>query len=562
MALTLDEFERQFTGAYKSSHPIICVETLEEVKALQFFDDYVRKNKIHDGNVSRVLQTMYLWSRALGFNKTIEVLATREGESDVTFKPDATKSPIQALNVILKYIRSKSSPATMFILRDLNEDLERNAEVQRLLREIFFHAEATKHVIVLLQPDFTVVGALEKEITLLDFAVPSVEEHREFFNEYVDAQKIEDKLTDEQKDQYFATLAGLTTFEANHLIMEMAFENHGVIDASLLEYAKMKKKENIRKGKLLEYIDTNISINDIGGADLLKKFLEKEADATTTGARAFGINPPKGIILFGPPGTGKTQFAKATASALNMPLISWNIGKMFGNLVGQSESTTRQTIKQLEHYAPAVVLLDEIDKYLGGLKGSSGDSGVGSRVLGTILSFMSDTTAPLFFVATSNSINLPPEILRKGRWDEMFFVPLPGAKARRQIFRIHLRKVGRDPKNFNIKELAAKTKRYSGAEIEQAIQEALKHAYHEGDEDINDVHILEAIGETKPMAETMREELNALQEFAKTRARSASSDKFMDFKKPIDTQDDDDSPFVSRKRKAITTQDDDDEDND
>jgi SpoVK/Ycf46/Vps4 family AAA+-type ATPase len=558
--VTLDEFERNFTSAYKSSHPIICIETYEEEWALQFFDEYIAKNKIHDENVTRVLANRYIWSRAKGFNKTIKIESSREGEEDVTFAPEQTKSPVAALMLIYRYIRSKNTPATMFIMRDLNEDLERNADVQRLLREIFFYGESTKHVLVLMQPDFNIVGALEKEITLLDFAVPSVEEHKEFYKEYVEAQKIEDKLTDEEREQYFAGLAGLTRFEANHLIMEMAYEKQGVIDSSLLEYAKNKKKENIRKGKLLEYVDTNITINDIGGADLLKQFLEKEADATTPAARAFGINPPKGIILFGPPGTGKTQFAKATANALNMPLIAWNIGKMFGGLVGQSESTTRQTIKQLENYAPAVVLLDEIDKYLGGLKGSSGDSGVGSRVLGTILSFMSDTTAPLFFVATSNSINLPPEILRKGRWDEMFYVPLPSIKARRQIFRIHLRKVGRDPKQFNVKELALNSKLFSGAEIEQAIQEALKHAYHEGDEDITDVHILKALEETRPIAETMREEMSALQKFANERARSASSSKDFEYKTEENSEDDTDSPFVPKaKQKQLRSYDEDEE---
>ena len=546
--LNIDEFERRFTSAYKSSYPIICVETYEEEWALEFFINYVknRSNKEEEG-VTRVLQDLRIWSRVFGFNKPIKIESDRDEHPVVTVTPEQTRNPIKALEVIYKYVTSKSTPATLFIMRDLNDDLEKNPDVQRYIREIFFAAESKKHCIVLVQPDFNIPAALEKELMLIDFATPTVEERKEFFDEYVAQPNITNSLEPEQEEQYFATLPGLTRFESNHLIMEMAYERNGVIDDTLLDYAKSKKKENIRKGKLLEYVDTNITIKDIGGLDLLKKFLEKEADATTPAAKAFGIKPPKGIILFGPPGTGKTQIAKATANALNMPLIAWNIGKMFGGLVGQSEATTRQTIKQLEQNAPAVVLLDEIDKYLGGLKGSSGDSGVGSRVLGTILSFMSDTTAPLFFVATSNSIDLPAEILRKGRWDEMFYVPLPGPKARRSIFRIHLQKVGRDPANFDIKLLAKNSRKYSGAEIEQAVQEALKHAFHEGEPDINDVHILNALSETKPIAVTMSSAMNALQEFAKDRARTASSENDQTFKTES-AEDDEPNPFARKNK--------------
>ena len=494
----------------------------------------------------RKLEGVITWSRALGFDTKIKA-ATEEGlpELNIT-NPESVTVPSVALKHIYRYCQSKKVEPMMFILRDLSEDIKQNPDVQRWIRECFWKLRETKCVLVLIQPALEIPSNLEKEIAIMDFATPDTAKYRSFFNKYIKSkQNVENKLSEKQVDQLCKSMSGLTTFEAQHILPEIT-EKYKVIDSRAIPYAVSKKKENLRKGKLLEYIDDNTSLEDIGGLDLLKEYLEECADSVSAEAIKFGIRTPRGFLSFGPPGVGKTAIAKAAANILGWPLIRWDIGQMFGQFVGQSEQRTRLVIKMLEQYAPAVVLLDELDKFLSGMKGGGGDSGVGSRVFGSILTFMSDTKAPLFFVGTANSINLPPEVLRKGRWDELFYVPLPDKTERRQIFKIHLRKVNREPKDYKTLTLAKNTDKFSGAEIASVVQAGLKKAFHEKAEDLTMAHLLAAIAETKPIATTMSEEINAIHDFASTRARAASSGTNLATSKTvINDNDSDDSGYFS-----------------
>lgn len=240
-------------------------------------------------------------------------------------------------------------------------------------------------------------------------------------------------------------------------------------------------------------------------------------------ARTFGLPPPKGILILGVQGCGKSLCAKAVSSLWQLPLLRFDMGRMFGSLVGSSEENVRKAIAVAESFAPAILWVDEIDKAFAGSQGSgSSDGGTTARVFGTFLTWLSEKTAPVFVVATANDISqLPPELLRKGRLDEIFFVDLPNEEERLRIFQIHLDKRGRAAELFRLAELVAASKEFSGAEIEQAIISSLYDAFYTK-KDLGTDHILEALRQTIPLSKTMDEQLSRLRTWADGRARHAS----------------------------------------
>jgi SpoVK/Ycf46/Vps4 family AAA+-type ATPase len=257
---------------------------------------------------------------------------------------------------------------------------------------------------------------------------------------------------------------------------------------------------------------------------VLKDWLVKRSAAFTAEARAFGLPAPKGVLLLGVQGCGKSLCAKAVASQWRLPLLRFDMGRMFGSLVGSSEENVRRAIAVAESVAPAILWVDEIDKAFAGAQGSgASDGGTTARVFGTFLTWLSEKTAPVFVVATANDISqLPPELMRKGRLDEIFFVDLPAEAERAEIFRVHLAKRGRDPEAFDLATLATAATEFSGAEIEEAINSALYEAFSDAGELTTD-HILGAIRETVPLARTMDEQISRLRAWADGRARNAST---------------------------------------
>jgi SpoVK/Ycf46/Vps4 family AAA+-type ATPase len=255
----------------------------------------------------------------------------------------------------------------------------------------------------------------------------------------------------------------------------------------------------------------------------LKEWLRKRSLAFSPEARRFGLRPPKGVLLIGVQGCGKSLCAKAVAGLWEVPLLRFDIGKMFGSFVGSSEENMRRAIHVAESVAPAILWVDEIDKAFAGARGSAGDSGTGARVLGTFLTWLAEKSAPVFVIATANDISdLPPELLRKGRLDEIFFVDLPSAEERAEIFRIHLERRERAASEFSVSELAAAAEGFSGAEIEEAINSALYDAFSEG-KMLEDCHLFGALRASIPLSLTMQEPLAQLRSWAAGRARPASS---------------------------------------
>jgi SpoVK/Ycf46/Vps4 family AAA+-type ATPase len=274
----------------------------------------------------------------------------------------------------------------------------------------------------------------------------------------------------------------------------------------------------------LEYYAANEDFSSVGGLGVLKDWLNKRAVAFTAEARAFGLPAPKGILLLGVQGCGKSLCAKAVSRVWQLPLLRFDIGRMFGSLVGSSEENVRRAISVAESVAPAVFWVDEIDKAFAGTQSSgTSDGGTTARVFGTFITWLSEKNAPVFVVATANDVSqLPPELLRKGRLDEIFYVDLPSAAERVEIFRIHLIKRQRDPEDFDLTKLASASEDFSGAEIEEGIISALYDAFY-ARQQLASRHIQAALEQTVPLAKTMAEKIAAQRTWAKGRARNASA---------------------------------------
>ena len=266
------------------------------------------------------------------------------------------------------------------------------------------------------------------------------------------------------------------------------------------------------------------TLDDIGGLDVLKDWLRKRKDAFSQRARAYGLPTPRGLLIVGVPGTGKSLTAKATASVFGRPLLKLDAGKLYGSLVGESESNLRSVIQVAEAIAPCILFIDELEKGFAGSKSSgSTDGGTSSRVFGSFISWMQDKQAPVFVVATANDVTqLPPELLRKGRWDDMFFVDLPSAAEREQIWRVQIQKHAREAKTYDLKALSRASEAHTGAEIEQAFIDSLYAGFaHEREPDMRDIQ--QALSESVPLSQLMAEQINALRKWSTGRCRMATA---------------------------------------
>jgi len=336
-------------------------------------------------------------------------------------------------------------------------------------------------------------------------------------------QKAVVDLDKETAEGLIKAAQGLTLSEAENAFAK-AIANDGVLDKDDIRLVLDEKRQVIRKSGLLEFVGVEQELAHVGGLDELKGWLTGRIGAFGEPARKFGLPAPKGLLLLGVQGCGKSLTAKAIASHWALPLLRLDVGRIFSSLIGSSEENLRKAIRVAESVSPAVLWIDEIEK---GLAGSAGaavtDSGVSARVFGALLTWLQEKTAPVFVVATANRIDaLPPELLRKGRFDEIFFIDLPSAAERREIFRIHVAKRQRDPAAFDLDALSTAAEGFSGAEIEQAVVAGLYHAFGEGTE-LRQGHVIKAVEESVPLSSTMGEDIGRLREWSKNRTRPASS---------------------------------------
>jgi len=435
-------------------------------------------------------------------------------------------------SMVLKYIyniRDKSSK-DIFVLEDFNAYIDEE-DVKFYLRQISNKARYTNTHVIILSAVYKLPIELEKYITVLATPLPDRKELEKTLRKVEDDCKI--TLSVDMRNRMVDAALGMTTMEADLAFCLAAVRNGLGEDAP--STVSSEKEQIIKKSGILDYFSNNENLKDVGGMEVLKDWLRKRKMAYDKNARDFGLQEPKGLLLLGVPGCGKSLTAKSIASFWNMPLLRLDIGKVYQGLVGSSEDNIRKAIATAEAVAPCVLWIDEIEKGLNGIQSSgSTDGGVTSRIFSTILTWMQEKTDPVFVVATANNINLlPPELLRKGRFDEIFFVDLPNKKERENIFKIHLSKNGQYSENLPIEEFGSRTEDFNGAEIEECVKEAMFAAYIESPNNpkLKAIHIAQAIDKTVPLSKTMEEQITNLREWAKTRAKNASDEVAIDNRK-------------------------------
>ena len=448
----------------------------------------------------------------------------------VQILPDKTEKRIERMQnplEVLAYILNskKSGEKNIFVLDDINNHIDRD-EVKLMFRKI---AEATNnntHAIIL-SSIYRLPAELEKYITVLQIPLPKRNELGEVLDIVAKQSKVE--LKTNLRNRLIDAALGMTSMEAD-LAYCLASVKDGFDDKSPFTVSS-EKEQIIRKSGIMDYFPKNESLKDVGGMENLKEWLKKRQLAYDKEARDWGLKEPKGLLLLGVPGCGKSLIAKSIASSWNMPLLRLDVGKVFQGIVGSSEDNIRKAIATAEAVAPCVLWIDEIEKGLSGVQSSGAtDGGVTSRIFSTILTWMQEKTAPVFVVATANNINqLPPELLRKGRFDEIFFVDLPSQKEKENIFSIHLQKNRQNVSSFALDILAQKAEGFNGAEIEECVKEAMFTAYVESQESniapkLQMIHILDAIKNTVPLSKTMEKQITDLRKFAVSRAKNASKE--------------------------------------
>ena len=448
----------------------------------------------------------------------------------VQILPDKTEKRIERMQnplEVLAYILNskKSGEKNIFVLDDINNHIDRD-EVKLMFRKI---AEATNnntHAIIL-SSIYRLPAELEKYITVLQIPLPKRNELGEVLDIVAKQSKVE--LKTNLRNRLIDAALGMTSMEAD-LAYCLASVKDGFDDKSPFTVSS-EKEQIIRKSGILDYFPKNESLKDVGGMENLKEWLKKRQLAYDKEARDWGLKEPKGLLLLGVPGCGKSLIAKSIASSWNMPLLRLDVGKVFQGIVGSSEDNIRKAIATAEAVAPCVLWIDEIEKGLSGVQSSGAtDGGVTSRIFSTILTWMQEKTAPVFVVATANNINqLPPELLRKGRFDEIFFVDLPSQKEKENIFSIHLQKNRQNVSSFALDILAQKAEGFNGAEIEECVKEAMFTAYVESQESniapkLQMIHMLDAIKNTVPLSKTMEKQITDLRKFAVSRAKNASKE--------------------------------------
>jgi SpoVK/Ycf46/Vps4 family AAA+-type ATPase len=491
----------------RARYPLIYIVSSEEGRVQEI------ANQVAD----RRQKKLFCWSCTTGILPAGTSVPSRAGRQAATMDPSA------ALDQVIAQVE----PA-VFLFKDFHPFLAKGQPtIIRKLKEISLHLKNSLKTVIIVSSVLEIPAELDKEITVLNLPLPGREELAILLDEVntqmLELKQIQIDLAAADREKILQASLGLTLMEAENVLAKIIVKKGGLSAEDIPEIIA-EKRQIVRKSGLLEYCSSAETFESIGGLDNLKNWLRKRAEAFTDEARAFGLPVPKGILLLGVQGCGKSLCAKAVSRLWQLPLLRFDMGKMFNSLVGSSEENVRKAIAVAESVAPAILWVDEIDKAFAGSQASGmADGGTTARVFATFLTWLSEKTAPVFVVATANDISqLPPELLRKGRLDEIFFVPLPDAKERAEIFGIHLLKRARDPQAFNLHELASTSVDFSGAEIEAVVVGALHDAFHERRE-LTQEDLTACIRETVPLSRTMDTQLDRLREWAKGRARDASA---------------------------------------
>ncbi|MEM6713946.1 MAG: AAA family ATPase [Cyanobacteria bacterium P01_D01_bin.6] len=488
-------FQDELLLLLRARYPVIYVATLEEERVEQAIATSAQQ-------LSN--RSVYTWDFVDGYQGNLNDAGV------------GRRNPLQALEHIEKL--SESVPA-LFVLRDYHRFLD-DVAIARKLRNLSRRFKSQAKNILLLAPQVQIPDDLAETITVLEFALPDVETIRAEVTRLLGGLNV--RLSPADLDTLVQSCQGLS-IERIRRVLARGLAAQGTFRADDIDLVLEEKRQTIRQTQILDFYPAKEQISEIGGLDNLKDWLLRRGNSFSEKARQYGLPYPRGLLLVGIQGTGKSLTAKAIAHHWHLPLLRLDVGRLFAGLIGESESRTRQMIQISEALAPCILWIDEIDKAFAGVDGR-GDSGTSSRVFGTFITWMAEKTSPVFVVATANNIQaLPPELLRRGRFDEIFFVGLPTQEERKAIYEVHLSRLrAHNLQNYNLERLAYETPNFSGAEIEQAIIEAM-HIGFSQDRDFNTDDILEAASQIVPLARTAQEQVEALQAWAASgKARLAS----------------------------------------
>ncbi|MEB3190887.1 MAG: AAA family ATPase [Snowella sp.] len=479
-------FQDEFELLLRACYPLLYIPTTEEERV---------ETAIADCGQRLGKRAIYIWDFVEGYqdNPNNENIGKR--------------NPLQALEFVEKL---PDQVGGIFILRDFHRFLE-DVSIARKLRNLARRLKSQPKNVVILSPQLQIPTDLAEVLTVVDFPLPTNPEIKTEMQRLLatTGQSLNPKLLDD-----LARAAQGLSLERIRRVLTRCLASHSQIEADDVELMLAEKRQSIRQTQILDFYPATEQINDIGGLDNLKDWLLRRGGAFSERARSYGLPYPRGLLLVGIQGTGKSLTAKAISHHWHLPLLRLDVGRLFGGLVGESESRTRQMISLAEALAPCVLWIDEIDKAFSGVD-SRGDGGTSSRVFGTFITWLAEKSSPVFVVATANNIQtLPPEMLRKGRFDEIFFVGLPAQVEREAIFNVHLSHLRpHHLKEYDIKRLAYETPDFSGAEIEQTLIEAM-HIGFSQNRDFTTDDILEAASQIIPLARTAQEQIQFLQDWA------------------------------------------------
>jgi SpoVK/Ycf46/Vps4 family AAA+-type ATPase len=483
----------------QAQYPLIYLVTSEEERAEQSIAAIAQ---------AKPQQKLYLWTVTHGI---VEFGQPRSVTQHNTVSPEAA----------IEWVVRQKEPG-IYVFKDLHPFIDSPA-VKRWLRDAIASFKGTQKAIVLMSPVQEVPIELEKEVVVIDFALPTMTELNQVLTTQLDQVRGR-RVTTETREKLLKAALGLTRDEAEK-VYRKAQVTAGRLTEEEVNIVLSEKKQLIRRNGILEFMEEDETIDSVGGLEELKIWLKQRSNAFTERAREYGLPQPKGMLILGVPGCGKSLIAKTTSRLWGLPLLRLDMGRVYdGSMVGRSEANLRSALKTAESISPAILFIDEMDKAFAGTSGSAdSDGGTSSRIFGSFLTWMQEKTSPVFVMATANRVErLPGEFLRKGRFDEIFFVDLPNAEERKDIFRIHLSKRRRDIERFDLDQLASVCDGFSGAEIEQALIAAMYEAFSQ-DREFTQLDIIAASRATLPLSKTMTEQVTALRDWARQRARPAAS---------------------------------------
>lgn len=446
-----------------------------------------------------------------------KIVEYNNGLGFVDFK---TKAPMQVCDLynFLYTVKDDGYDNEMFILlKDVHDQLDK-PEIISLLKYIAernLYNEDYSATVFIASSKLRIPAELEELITVIDMPLPSVSEIKNIMTDFIDDLMIE--VSDDVVNEIALSLKGLNKFQVQQ-ILNLAYQDGGLLDSEDKSLIFTQKEQLIKKAGLLEMIPVKEQIDDIGGMENLKEWLYRKEKIFNNLDKAmkFGVDVPKGIMIVGMPGCGKSLAAKATAKLFNIPLIRLDVGRLLGKYVGESEENMRKALKLSEAISPCVLWIDEIEKAFAGVGNSSGSSDVTTRLFGQFLTWMQEKENTVFIVATANDISrIPAEFLRKGRFDELFFVDFPNSEERRKILEIHLKKRRRWNKDLNIISLVKLTEGYNGADLEAIVKDAIESCFIEGKEQLETKDLELAQQNIKSISSTLKGRVEEIREAAK-----------------------------------------------